>query len=104
MEISETERAGKARRSQPTIEEPITVGKFFKNRAHDIVAVTLSTFNGRNVVDVRQFFTNKQGIDCPTAKGVAMDVRKLPELARAIRRAVVKAQELGILDEDEASS
>lgn len=49
-----------------------------------------------------KFFTNQQGVDCPTAKGVAMDVRKLPDLARAIRAAVEKATELGLLDEVEA--
>jgi hypothetical protein len=86
---------------RPTLDEPVTVAKFFKNRRHDVVAVTLSTFNGRNVVDVRQFFQNQQGQDRPTAKGVAMDVRKLPDLAKAINKAVERARELGLIDESE---
>jgi hypothetical protein len=35
----------------------------------------------------------------PTTKGTAMVVRRLPELAAAINKAVAKARELGLLDE-----
>jgi hypothetical protein len=38
----------------------------------------------------------------PTKKGLAMAARRLPELANAITKALEKARELGLID-DEAS-
>lgn len=43
------------------------------------------------------------GIDRPTLKGVALGIRNLPELSRALIAAEAKATELGLLDEAEAS-
>jgi hypothetical protein len=37
----------------------------------------------------------------PTTRGVAMVILRLPELAKAINRAVAKAKELGLLPQDE---
>jgi hypothetical protein len=84
-----------------TLSEPIEVAKFFKNRRKDVIVVSLSTFEGRNLVDVRQHFHNEQGQMRPTGKGVAMVVLRLPELAKAINKALAKAQELGLLNDDE---
>lgn len=84
---------------RPTLEEPEVVAKFFKNRRKDVVAVTLSTFEGRNLVDVRQHSPNEHGQDRPTTKGVAMVVECLPELQRAVTKALDRARELGLIDE-----
>lgn len=81
-----------------TLPEPVEVAKFFKNRRKDVIVVSLSTYEGRNLVDVRQHFTNEQGQMRPTSKGVAMVVLRLPELAAAINKALAKAKELGLLD------
>jgi Transcriptional Coactivator p15 (PC4) len=86
---------------RPTLPEPIEVAKFFKNRRKDIIVVSLSTFEGRNLVDVRQHFTNEQGLMRPTSKGVAMVVLRLPDLAAAVNKALSKARELGLLDGEE---
>jgi Transcriptional Coactivator p15 (PC4) len=92
-----------ARRS-PSLPEPVQVGTFWKNRRHDAIVVTLSTFEGRNLVDLRQHFMNKEGKLQPTQKGVAMVVLRLPDLAKAVNAALSKARELGLLDgQDEAS-
>jgi hypothetical protein len=85
---------------RPTLDEPIEVAKFFKNRRKDVIVVSLSTFEGRNLVDVRQHFTNEQGQMRPTSKGVALVVLRLPELAAAVNKALAKAQELGLLDDE----
>ena len=82
---------------KPTLEAPIPF-RFFKNRRKEVIAVTLSTYEGRNLVDVRQFYQNSSGQDRPTQKGVAMSVNRLPELAKAIGQALTKAQELGLID------
>jgi hypothetical protein len=86
-----------------TLPAPIEVAKFFKNRRKDVIVVSLSTYEGRNLVDVRQHFHDEKGQMRPTSKGVAMVVLRLPDLAHAINKAMAKAKELGLLGDDEAN-
>ena len=44
------------------------------------------------------------GIDRPTTKGVAMGIRRLPELAQALAKAEAKARALGLLDQTEPAA
>jgi hypothetical protein len=83
-----------------TLPEPVIVERFWKNRRHDAIVVTLSTFQGKNIVDVRMHAMNKAGQLQPTGKGVAMVVLRLPELAAAINKALAKARELGLLEDE----
>jgi hypothetical protein len=85
---------------RPTLDEPVVISKFWKNRRHDAIIVSLSTFEGRNLVDLRMH-AMKEGRLVPTPKGLAMVVLRLPELAKAINKALEKARELGLLDDDE---
>jgi hypothetical protein len=86
----------------PPLTEPIDVAKIWKNRRHDIaIVVSLSTYEGVNIVNVREHFIGSDGIMRPTTKGLAMSVRKLPELSRSIRRALEKARELNLIPEGE---
>jgi transcriptional coactivator p15 (PC4) len=89
--------------SRVTIPEPIEIAKFWKNRRHDAIVVSLSTYEGRNIVDVRMH-AMKDGRLLPTTKGVAMVVLRLPDLAKAINKALVKARELELLDADESEA
>jgi Transcriptional Coactivator p15 (PC4) len=82
---------------KPTLDEPVVISKFWKNRRHDAIIVSLSTFEGRNLVDLRMH-AMKEGRLVPTPKGLAMVVRRLPDLAKAVNAALAKAQELGLLD------
>jgi hypothetical protein len=87
-----------------TLPEPIAF-KFFKNRRKDVCAVTLQTFapkNGEplNVVDVRLFTMNRQGINVPTPSGISMSVKRLRDLHEAISKALAKAAELGLIDDE----
>ena len=84
---------------RPTLDEPVVISKFWKNRKHDAIIVSLSTFEGRNLIDLRMH-AMKEGRLVPTPKGLAMVVRRLPDLAKAINNALRKAQELGLLDDD----
>jgi hypothetical protein len=84
-----------------TLSEPVEVAKFSKNRRKDVVVVSLSTYEGRNLVDVRQHFHNDKGQMRPTSKGVAMAVLRLPDLAKAVNKALAKAKELGLLGDEE---
>jgi hypothetical protein len=94
---------GSKRPARGTLSKPVEVAKFFKNRRKDVIVVSLSTFEGRNLVDIRQHFTNEMGLMRPTQKGVAMVVLRLPDLAKAINKALAKAIELGLLPNDGAS-
>jgi hypothetical protein len=83
---------------RPTLDEPMVISKFWKNRRHDAVIVSLSTYEGHNLVDLRTH-AMKEGRLVPTPKGLAMVVRRLPELAAAVTKALAKARELGLLDD-----
>jgi hypothetical protein len=87
-----------------TLPEPVEVAKFWKNRRKDAVVVSLSTFEGRNLVDVRQHFMNSEGKLKPTQKGVAMVILRLPDLAKAVNKAMAEAKKLGLLDGDDGES
>jgi hypothetical protein len=82
-----------------TLPEPVEIAKFWKNRRHDAVVVSLSTYEGRNIVDVRTHTMN-QGRLVPTTKGVAIVVLRLPELAKAVTKALKQARELGLIDDE----
>jgi hypothetical protein len=86
-----------------TLAEPVTIAKFWKNRArNESLHVSLSDYEGHPLVNVRIYATGTDGIDRPTTKGVAMGIRKLPELARALAKAETEARRLGLLDSEAA--
>jgi hypothetical protein len=89
---------------RPTLDEPVIISQFWKNRRGEAIVISLKTYNGRNLIDVRQNFTNEEGKLQPTAKGVVMVVLRLPELAAAMTKALAKAKELGLLDGEGAES
>ena len=82
--------------------EPVKVAEFWKNRRGESVRVSLQNYEGHDLVDVRQCFTDRTGRTQATKKGVSISIRRLPELAAAINSALTKARELGLL-ESEAS-
>jgi hypothetical protein len=86
---------------RPTLPEPIEIGKFWKNRRRDTaIVVSLSSYEGVNIVNVREHFIGSDGCMRPTTKGLAMVVRRLPELSSAIRKALEKARELDLLPDE----
>jgi hypothetical protein len=84
---------------RPTLDEPVVISKFWKNRRHDAIIVSLSTFEGKNLIDLRMH-AMKEGRLVPTPKGLAMVVRRLPELAAAVTKALAKARELNLIDDE----
>jgi hypothetical protein len=84
-----------------TLAEPIIVGQFFKNRRHDIVAVQIKSYQGVVFCDIRQFFENDVGQNCPTKKGIAITLRKLPELVSLLEKAIEKATQLGLVSQEQ---
>ena len=83
-----------------TLAEPLEIAKWWKSRRRDIaVVVTLSSFEGTNIVNVREYYTASDGCMRPTTRGLAMAARRLPEFSKAIRHALEKARELNLLPE-----
>lgn len=87
---------------KPTLDEPIEIAKFWKNRRGEAVIVSLSTYEGHNLVDLRTHGTDRTGRLVPTTKGLAIVVLRLPDLAAAVIKALAKARELGLVDAEDA--
>jgi hypothetical protein len=85
----------------PPLTERIEIGKFWKRRRRDIaIVVSLSSYEGHNLVDVREHFIGADGCMRPTTKGLSMVVRCLPEFSKAVRQALERARELDLLPDD----
>ena len=85
--------------ARATLAEPIEVAKFWKNRRrNESLRISLSEYEGHPLINVRIYATGTDGIDRPTTKGVAMGIRKLPELAAGLAKALERARDLGLLE------
>jgi hypothetical protein len=80
-----------------TLREPVLVAEFWCNRRGEAVRVQLREYQGVALVDLRKYYTGREGKLLPTKKGLSIAVRKLPELADAIARTLSKAKELGLI-------
>ena len=82
----------------------VPIVKFWKSpRDHTKhVRIELSEYEGHPLINVRIWKTGSDGIDRPTVAGIALAIRKLPELADGINKALRKARELGLLDDEGA--
>lgn len=83
---------------QRTIAE---VDKFWRDRSGRAIVTRLTEYGGHSLIDIRTFFTAGDGTMKP-AKGLTCGVRLLPDLARAIAKAIRKARELGLIEVDGA--
>jgi hypothetical protein len=81
--------------------EPLIVSRFWRDRAHNAIVTELATFQGKNVVDVRMYSMHGGRLK-PTFKGVSLSVLRLPDLARAVNKALRQAKDLGLLPDDRA--
>jgi hypothetical protein len=80
----------------PALAEPITVAEWWKNRRGQSIRLTLNRYEGRDVIDLRTWYTGDDGRLKP-GKGFAAEVRHLPRLAAAFARPEAKARELGLI-------
>jgi hypothetical protein len=79
------------------VSEPITVAEFWANRRGEAVRISLREFEGIALVDLRKYYTGREGKLLPTKKGLSVAIRRLPDLAAAIAKAEQKARELGLI-------
>ena len=88
---------------RPKLAEPVIVDRCWVNRQHDALVITLSTFNDINLVDIRKHSMTRDGKLVPTPKGIALKVTRLPDLMKAVTKALKRARELGLLDDEAAA-
>jgi hypothetical protein len=84
----------------PALAEPITVAEWWKNRRGESIRLVLSTFEGRDIFDLRTWYTADGKLK--PGKGFAAEVRHLPRLAAAFAKAEAKARELGLIGDEGA--
>jgi hypothetical protein len=66
---------------------PVVIGEIVKT-ASVKTQVRLTEFKGRNLLDIRDFFKPKNGVDfSPTKKGICIDVNKVGELVTLLEKA-----------------
>jgi hypothetical protein len=84
--------------TRPALAEPIVVSEFWKNRRGESIRVTLSTYQGCNICDVRTWYTADGKLK--PGKGFCAQAKHLPQLASAFAKAAAKARELGLIEND----
>jgi len=77
--------------------EPVIVSEFWANRRGESVRIQLREFEGLALVDIRKHYTAADGTMQPTKKGLSIAIARLPDLAKAMNQAVIKAIELGLI-------
>jgi hypothetical protein len=92
----------KAPERHKTLDEPIQIAKFWKSPRNKSqhVRLDVSTYKGHTLLNIRIWSTGPDGIDRPTPKGIALAVRRLPELLAAVKKAHATAVDLGLLEDD----
>jgi hypothetical protein len=87
---------------RPTLDQPVTIEQWWKNRGGEIVRLELSTYEGANILNLRTWHTDKtDGISRP-GRGFACSVKHLPKLAQVFAKATERARELGLIDAEAA--
>ena len=78
----------------------MVIGDIGKN-AGEVVRVSLSEFDGHDLVDVRVFFKTQTSPELkPTKKGVALRPALLPELIALLKDAEYQARAAGLIGDD----
>jgi Transcriptional Coactivator p15 (PC4) len=75
--------------------DPIVISEFPKNKTEDF-RLSLTEYQGHNLIDFRIYFKDKQGESKPTKKGVTVNVKLFPQLKQAIMDAenILKEKEM----------
>ena len=88
---------------RPPTSTPTTVvfsEKFWRNRSGGALYVEIKKFTSAHVIDVREWETSPDGKLLPQKRGVCLAIRKLPELKRAIDKAIAIACDLDLIERE----
>jgi hypothetical protein len=95
-----TAAASKSKPIDDALDNSIVVHEFWANRRGEAVRVQIRKYEGRHLIDLRKFFTGRDGKLHPTSKGLAVSIKKLPDLASGISKALSAAHDLGLIDDE----
>jgi len=86
--MTTTTAANKANAAQPAdkYDAGVFVADIQKN-AMDVVRVRLTKFKNYDLLDIRQFYTDKADELQPTGKGLSIRQEQIPELLAALQKA-----------------
>jgi uncharacterized membrane protein len=82
--------------------EPVEIAKLWKsprNKRHTL-HFAFKEYEGHAYLDVRTYVLNAKGQAVPTKAGVTVSPSRLEEFAAAATKALAKAKELGLLDDE----
>ena len=83
---------------------PITIAEWPRSKK-EMLRVRLDQFKGVNTIDVRSWYINEStGAVCPGRSGITLAVTHLENLASSLARAVLVANERGIIGNDGGES
>ena len=83
MPASSTDGARAAGKDTKAKDEMHVVNVFVKN-AFEEVRAYLQPYKGGQLAHIRVFTPDKNDVDRPTKKGIALNIRDLPKLAQAV--------------------
>jgi Transcriptional Coactivator p15 (PC4) len=90
-------------RREPQLPEPLE-WRLWKNRQRrDAIVVSIASYEGKTLAGIRLYTTGQDGCMRPTVKGVSVLVARLPELAAAVNKALAKARELRLIDDQDGA-
>jgi hypothetical protein len=73
-------------------ENGLEIVKTFAENGSSEVRAYVQSYEDRLLAHVRVFVRNKQGVGRPTPKGIALDVRDLPQLAEAVKALLIASK------------
>ena len=75
------------------------IASFAKN-AMEEVQVSLTEYLGRDLVDIRTYYTDDEGEKKPTRKGISLSVDLFPALKDAVLKVEEVLQREGMIEEE----
>jgi hypothetical protein len=79
----------------------VTIAEWPRND-RETIRVRIDSFNGRDIIDVRSWYTDKAGELRPGRAGLTVSIKHLPDLADALTKALVEVEARGLLSETAA--
>jgi len=69
----------------------------FALNGREVIRAEISTFNGRQIFNIRRWYRAEDGSIRPTKKGLACAIRHLPALVALLADALARARTAGLL-------
>jgi hypothetical protein len=82
------------------LHEPVIISQFWRNRSGECVRIQLREYEGVALIDIRIHVIDAEGKLAPTHKGLSCSVRCLPDLTTGLMKALARAREIGLINED----